>query len=436
LIHKILEKLVDLKSFVGPLKLIFDKSLKTGEVPTEWKEANVAPLFKKGSKLERSNYRPVSLTSTICKILESIIRDTIMKYMQLKGLIVPGQHGFVPNKACVTNLLETLDIITDALKRGNSVDLVLLDFGKAFDKVSHAKLLTGRKQRVVIGENSSEWEDVTSSVPQGSVLGPLLFTVFINDLPDRVKNECRLYADDSKLIGVIENEEDVIRIQKDIDSMQSWAKTWQMSFNYDKCKVMHFEKQNRECTYKMDLGQGEQFHLIEKSPVERDLGLMVSSDLRWSTQLEKATKSAKAIIAQIRNSFRYLDEELVRLLYVSLVRPHLEFAVPVWNPYLKKDIEKLEEIQHRATRLVPKLRKKEYEYRLERLRLTTLETRRKRGDLIQFFKILNGHDHIKWKNEPEKIVPGDNNGPASRNLRRGGGYLFSEGTCEYMYTQE
>ena len=317
-------------------------------------------------------------------------------------------------------VLETLDIITDALKRGNSVDLVLLDFAKAFDKVSHAKLLTGRKQRVVIGDNSSEWEDVTSSVPQGSVLGPLLFTVFINDLPDRVKNECRLYADDSKLIGVIENEEDVIRIQKDIDSMQSWAKTWQMSFNYDKCKVMHFGKQNRECTYKMDLGQGKQFHLIEKSPVERDLGLMVSSDLKWSTQVEKATKSAKAIIAQIRNSFRYLDEELVRLLYVSLVRPHLEFAVPVWNPYLKKDIEKLEEIQHRATRLVPKLRKKEYEYRLERLRLTTLETRRKRGKLIQFFKVLNGHDHIKWKNEPEKIVLGDNNGPASRNLRRGG----------------
>jgi hypothetical protein len=212
-----------------------------------------------------------------------------MKYMQLKGLIVPGQHGFVPNKACVTNLLETLDIITDALKRGNSVDLVLLEFAKAFDKVSHAKLLTGRKQRVVIGDNSSEWEDVTSSVPQGSVLGPLLFTVFINDLPDRVNNECRLYADDSKLIGVIENEEDVIRIQKDIDSMQSWAKTWQMSFNYDKCKVMHFGKQNRECTYKMDLGQGEQFHLIEKSPVERDLGLMVSSDLKWSTQVEKAT---------------------------------------------------------------------------------------------------------------------------------------------------
>jgi hypothetical protein len=428
------------EAFIKPLKLIFDISLKTGEVPREWKEANVTPLFKKGCKLERSNYRPVSLTSTICKILESIIRDKVMKYMQLKRLIDPGQHGFVPNKACVTNLLETLDIITDAVKNGKSVDLVLLDFAKAFDKVSHAKLiqkleaygvnsilvkwiksfLTGRKQRVVIGDNISEWEDVTSSVPQGSVLGPLLFTIFINDLPERIKNECRLYADDSKLIGVIEKEEDAIDIQKDIDSMQSWAKTWQMSFNYDKCKVMHFGKKNREQTYTMSLGQDEQPHVIEKSLVERDLGLMLSHDLKWVTQVEKATKAAKAIIAQIRNSFRYFDAELVRLLYVSLVRPHLEFAVPVWNPYLRKDIEKLENIQHRATRLAPRLRKRGYEYRLEQLRLTTLETRRKRGDLIQFYKVLNGHDHIKWKSEPEKILQGNNDGPASRNLRRGG----------------
>ena len=229
----------------------------------------MTPLLKKGCKLERSNYRPVSLISKICKILESIIRDKVMKYMQLKRLIVPSQHGFVPNKACVTNLLETLDVITDALKNGHSVDLVLLDLAKAFDKVSHAKLiqklkaygidgisvkwiesfLTGRKQRVLKGDNISEWEDVTSSVPQGSVLGPLLFTIFINDLPDKIKNECRLYADDSKLTGVIENEEDAFEIQKDIDSMQNWAKTWQISFNYDKCKVMHFGKKNREQTY-------------------------------------------------------------------------------------------------------------------------------------------------------------------------------------------
>jgi ribonuclease P/MRP protein subunit RPP40 len=148
----------------------------------------------------------------------------------------------------------------------------------------------------------------------------------------------------SKLIGVIEKEEDAIEIQNDINSMQSWAKTWQMSFNYDKCKVMHFGKKNQKKTYTMELGQGEEPHIKEKSLIERDLGLMVSADLKWVTQVKKATKAAKAIIAQIRNSFSYFDAELVRLLYVSLVRPHLEFAVPIWNPYLKKDVEMLEKM--------------------------------------------------------------------------------------------
>ena len=232
------------RSFVKPLKLIVDKSLNTVEVPKEWGEANVTPIFKKGSKLFAANYRPVSLTSSVCKLLESIVRDNIMKYLQLKKLVTPSQHGFVPNKSCLTNLLETLDIITDAINKGDSVDLVLLDFAKAFDKVSHVKLirklesyginsvlvrwiksfLANRKQRVVIGDSSSNWEDVTSSVPQGSVLGPLFFTIFINDLPDKAKNQCKLYADDCKLIGIIKKDEDVQVIQKDIDELQLWAK--------------------------------------------------------------------------------------------------------------------------------------------------------------------------------------------------------------------
>ena len=160
------------------------------------------------------------------------------------------------------NLLETLDIITDAVNKGKSVDLVLLEFAKAFDKVSREKLLlkleaygidsklvrwvkgflSNRRQRVVIGDNSSEWVEVTSSVPQGS--GPLFFTIFINDLPENIKNQCKLYDDDCKLIGVIENEGDLKQILGDIDKLQLWAKIWQMSFNCDKCKVMHFRKNN------------------------------------------------------------------------------------------------------------------------------------------------------------------------------------------------
>ncbi len=273
---------------------------------------------------------------------------------------------------------------------------------------------------MVIGDSSSNWEDVTSSVPQGSVLGPLLFTIFINDLPDKAKNQCKLYADDCKLIGIIKKEEDVQVIQKDIDELQLWAKNWQMSFNYEKCKVMHFGKNNKCHEYKMELGQGVAPHTIEKNLIERDLGLMISNDLKWVNQIDKATNTAKSIIAQIRNSFSYFDAELVRLLYVSLIRPHLEFAVPVWNPYLKKDIDKIERIQHKATRLVPKIRNKCYEDRLDELRLTTLETRRKRGDLIQFFKIINGIDQVEWKNKPEKTLQGIENGPVASNLRKKG----------------
>ena len=407
--NAVLEKSTE--AFLKPLKLIFDKSLSTGEVPKEWKEANVTPIFKKGSRLGRENYRPVSLTSTICKILEPIVRDHIMKYMGIEKLITPSQHGFVPNKACITNLLETLDSVTDAINKGFSVDLVLLDFAKAFDKVSHEKLilkleaygvnevlvkwvrgfLSNRKQRVVIGDNYSEWVEVTSSVPQGSVLGPLLFTIFINDLPENVKNRCKLYADDCKLIGIVKNEDDLEQVQIDINKLQQWAKTWQMSFNYDKCKVMHFGKKNKESVYTMNMGQNAPLHIIEKTMVERDLGVMLSKDIKWANQTEKAVNAAKAIISQLRNSFTYFDPELVRLLYVSLIRPHLEYAVPVWNPYLRKDIDILENLQPKRD-----------------LRLTTLETRRKRDDLIQFYKELSGLDNIEWLNDGSTVERGVN----------------------------
>ena len=197
-------------------------------------------------------------------MLEDIVRERMMSYVNTGNLIAKEQHGFVPNKACITNLIETLDAITDATNKGYSVDLILLDFSKAFDKVSHKKLilklraygiddvlvnwteafLNGRRQRVVIGDSPSEWRDVTSGVPQDSVIGPSDFTFFINDLPDKLVHKVKLYADDSKLIGIIKEKSDHLTIQNDIDKMQNWANDWQMSFNYDKCKVMHFGKTN------------------------------------------------------------------------------------------------------------------------------------------------------------------------------------------------
>ena len=191
-----------------------------------------------------------------------------MKFLNIQKLINPSQHCFVPNKACFTYLLETLDTIMDALNKGACVDMIFFDFAKAFDKVSHTKsvqkleaygidyvlvrwikaFLTERKKRVMIGNNYSEWEEVISSVPQGAVLGPLLFTFFINDLPNKVKNPCKLSV------------EDVHEIQENINRLQSWSKTWKMSFNYEKCKVMHFGRRNAEHEYIMELNEGESPH--------------------------------------------------------------------------------------------------------------------------------------------------------------------------------
>ena len=174
-----------------------------------------------------------------------------------------------------------------------------------------------------------------------------------------------MYADNCKLIAIIKNLQDMIQLQNDIDSLQEWAKTWQMSFNYSKCKVMHLGNKNQRKDNTMKLGKDREPHILEKTELEKDLGVLVSSDLKWAAQVDKATKSANSVISQIRNSFSYFDKSLVKLLYVGLIRPKMEFAIQVWNPYFEKDKERLDRVQPiSGTRLVPELRKKPYEYRI------------------------------------------------------------------------
>ncbi|XP_073537645.1 uncharacterized protein [Phyllobates terribilis] len=284
---RVLKEIVE--EILEPLSIIFENSWRTGEVPEDWRRANVVPIFKKGKKVDPGNYRPVSLTSIPGKIFEQIIKQHVCKYMDKNEVINQSQHGFVTNKSCQTNLISFYDRITDWVDQGNAVDIVYLDFSKAFDKVSHTILiekmtkyamdqatvrwihnwLSDRTQRVVVNGFTSSWMNVSSGVPQGSVLGPVLFNIFINDLDEGIEGKLIQFADDTKLGGIANTREERERIQKDLNKLEQWAATNRMVFNREKCKVLHLGNKNEKSIYRM--GGIE----LSNSTCEKDLeGLM------------------------------------------------------------------------------------------------------------------------------------------------------------------
>ena len=284
-------------SFSKILSLIYIKSSEEGCVPEKWKEANLTPVFKKGSRTNPSNYRPIAITSVVCKIMEKLIKNTITNHLIKHNLLSVHQHGFVRNKSCLTNLLETLDLMTEAINSGSTVDAVFLDLAKAFDIVPHEALIiklkaygingtllqwcisfvTGRKQRVIMGKYISEWKPVLSGIFQGSCLGPTFFIIFNNDMPDKMKHFIKLFADDTKLIAIINNLQDNLSFQLDINAASKWTSDWHMRFNEDKCKIMHIMKKRKQDQYKHSYTLNDK-DLVE-TVSERDLGVIISNDL-------------------------------------------------------------------------------------------------------------------------------------------------------------
>jgi hypothetical protein len=392
--------------------LIFRASLSTSQLPIQFRSANVTPLYKKGDKTIASNYRPVSLTSVLCKILEGIIRKRIEDYLYQNNLITKQQHGFVKGKSCTTNLLETLDFISFHLNSGKPVDAVMLDFAKAFDTVPHRRLLLklkvyginglvlmwiesflkNRRQRIIQGVIVSNWVDIFSGVPQGSVIGPLLFVLYINDLPNWLTNVSKLYADDTKILSEMVTDDCVQKLQHDLDNAFKWTQDWLLKFNIDKCVVMHYGHNNKKNILCID------GNALAESDMERDLGVIFSTNLKWKNQVITASNKANQMLGRIKKSFAQFDCKLLRNLYVTFIRPFLEFAIPVWSPILKSDCDLIEKVQHRATKLVPSISNLSYEDRLKALNLTTLVERRQRGDMIQLYKVMHGVDEFDREN--------------------------------------
>ena len=253
-----------------PWARLFRSSLDNSSFPSDWRNDEIIPIFKKGVKDSPANYRPVTLTAVPCKVLESLVRDQMMSYLIETEQLSNLQHGFRQKRSCSTQLLETVEDWTRALEEGDPVDALYLDFSKAFNSVPHQRLLlklqscgirgrllewiraflTDRQQRVSINGAKSDWAPVTSGVPQGTVLGPLLFLVFVNDLPACVSSGLKLFADDTKLYRSVGQASESEALQRDLDALLGWSEKWQLPFNQSKCKSLHLGPRNANHLYR------------------------------------------------------------------------------------------------------------------------------------------------------------------------------------------
>ena len=391
-----------------PLAHIFNTSMQSGQVPRDWKIANVTAIFKKGDRQNPGNYRPISLTSVICKTMERLIRDQIVDHLEENNLLSDSQHGFRRKRSCLTNLLDFFNKVIQVYDAAKAVDVIYLDFQKAFDKVPHKRLLmkvkslgiegnvlawleawlTTRTQRVCLNQAKSDWTAVTSGVPQGSVLGPILFIIYVNDMDNGILGTISKFADDTKLSHRAKTERDSQKIQDDLNQLVAWSEKWQMKFNVAKCSIMHFGCRNIRSDPAMG---GVNLNSVSD---QKDLGIIINADLKVDKQVQASFNKANRVLGFIARNFTFKSKEIIIPLYLSLVRPHLEYAVQFWSPHLRKDIVKLERIQHRATKLIPALRGKSYPERLKELGLITLERRRLRGQLIETYKYLYGFNNV------------------------------------------
>ena len=358
-----------LSRVVAPsLRAIFQLSYETGEVPDDWRLANVVPIFKDGDKTDPGNYRPISLTCIACKMMEHIIASSIMTHASRNDILYPLQHGFRAKKSCELQLTGFVSDLLNNMEENKQTDIIITDFSKAFDKVGHKRLLQkmdfygvrgknirwissflhNRKQQVVLDGCTSSDAEVRSGVPQGSVLGPCLFLFYINDLPDQLSSKARLFADDAIMYMTIQAPEDARLLQQDLDTLSSWSRKWMMELNPRKCHAITVTRKKTRFIHQYSLN-GE---ILDSVSSAKYLGVTITSDLNWKQHISNICQKANNTLAFLRRNVRVHSTQLKTTAYQALVRPLLEYGCTVWDPYTVGCIQQLEMVQRRAARYV------------------------------------------------------------------------------------
>ena len=400
-----------------PIHMIWSHSKETGIVPQFYKISHICPLYKKGSKAIPENYRPVSLTSHIVKIYERILRKKMVIHMEHNDLFCQSQHGFRSGKSCLTQLLHHLDDIIDSLMSGDDVDAIYLDYAKAFDKVDHKLLLrklnlygfseklikwiesflSDRFQKVVVDGFTSIIALILSGVPQGTVLGTILFLIFINDIVLCVQSATiRCFADDTRLCKSISYCSDVSTLQSDLDNVIDWSSRNNMALHEDKFEyITHRENMSNTLLSLPFTSMYFQYHTSSGETLTptshlRDLGVIISEDLSWSKHIGTICNKARQMGAWVFSVFSTRSTDVLIILYKSLVRCHLEYCSPLWNPHKVSDIQKLEGIQRSFTAKIHGMRDLHYWDRLRHLSFMSLQRRRERYIVIHMWKLYHG----------------------------------------------
>ena len=414
-----------------PLHHLFSLSINQHYLPLEWRTHLIKPIHKSGDKNCVKNYRPISLLCIISKVLEKIVYNNLIDFVGKS--LSDCQFGFLKNRSTLQQLLILVNSIANSLNTGSQADVIYLDFKKAFDSVAHNELLlklwsfgitdslwlwlraylTNRLQCVSINGSISDVLPVISGVPQGSILGPLLFLIFVNDLSELVSSSMvLLFADDTKCVKSITTFPDCISLQRDLNKLAEWSLIWNLPFNEEKCTLLRFALKEAPVLYN---------YYVNNNPVlvktaHRDLGIIMSNDLQWKQHYQLIISKSYTMLGLLRRTFFNTScIRAKRILYLSLVRSKILYCSQLWRPHLITDIKSLETVQRRATRFILKDTSLNYKERLLNLKILPLMMEYEINDVIFFVKCIK--QPTKYFNINEFVSFSTSNTRSSTSLK-------------------